>query len=252
MTTIYEKEYDFGKITITDEVTEEGTIRTLLLNGARESACYVDKGRHFDLRFAYNHEFVQILSETDSDRQVLLIGGAGFTLPKYFISSFENGSMDVVERHRPMYDIAKKYFFLDELYLKYHPDRTGRLKVYAADGSEYIKRRSLAVRGLSGFPADIGKVYDVVLDDAFTGKVHDSGMLTDKTISCICDILKPDGIYAANIISPAKGYGSMQLEVAKSILKNHFRTVRMWQVNRQRDPEERQNCILYAREPLNS
>ena len=62
--------------------------------------------------------------------------------------------------------------------------------------------------------------------------------------------IKPDGVYAANVISPAEGYGSMPLIMAKSILKNHFKTVKMWQVNRDRDPKERQNCILYAKNPI--
>lgn len=247
---VFEKKYDFGRITVRDEKTEEGTIRTLLLNGARESACYVDEGRHFDLRFAYNHEFAGMISETDSDRRILLIGGAGFSLPKFFISSFPTGRIDVVELHREMRDIALRYFFLDELYLEYHPDRTGRLKVFCADGSRFIEEQSKAIRGLAWYVRGIDDGYDMVIDDAFIGKVHDEEMMSDHTVSCICDILKPDGVYAANIISPAEGYGSMQLIMAKSILKNHFRTVKMWQVNRERNPKEQQNCILYARNPI--
>ena len=215
-----------------------------------ESACYVDEGRHYDLKFAYNHEFARMLSQTDSDRRVLLIGGAGFSLPKFFISSFPNGRMEVVELHREMRDIAMKYFFLDELYLEYHPDRTGRLKVFCADGSRYIENKSKAARGLSGPVPAVDNGYDMVIDDAFSGRVHDEEMMSDHTVSSICDILKPDGVYAANVISSAEGYGSMQLIMTKSILKNHFKKVKMWQVNRDRDPKERQNCILYAKNPL--
>lgn len=51
--TVLEQNYDYGRINVTDEETYEGVIHALLLDGARESACYVDKGRHFDLRFAY-------------------------------------------------------------------------------------------------------------------------------------------------------------------------------------------------------
>ncbi len=248
---IFEEEYGFGKVTVTDEMTTEGTIRTLCVNGARESACYVDEGRHFDLRFDYNHEFARLLHETDGGRRVLLIGGAGFSLPKYFISSFSSGTMDVVELHRQMYDIAMKYFFLDELYVSFHPDRTGRLRVIFEDGSSYIDRQSRAVRGLAGAAQAVGREYDIVFDDAFTGRAHDGKMLSEHTVRCICDILKPDGRYAANIISPVDGYGSMQLVLARSTLKNHFKHVKIWQVDPGRDPKERQNCILYARNPRN-
>ncbi|MBO5551366.1 MAG: hypothetical protein J5966_05345, partial [Lachnospiraceae bacterium] len=116
---IFERKYPFGNVVITDEETRDGTIRTLTVNGARESACYVEKGRHYDLRFKYTMEFAQIMEMTDFDRQVLLIGGAGFSVPKYFISHFRKGIMDVVELHDEMYDIAMKYFFLDELYKEY-------------------------------------------------------------------------------------------------------------------------------------
>ena len=248
-TTVFEKKYDFGRIRVTDEETDEGVIRTLLLDGARESACYVDKGRHFDLRFAYNHEFARILRDSAPDRRILLIGGAGFTLPKYFISSFSSGRMDVVELHSQMRDIAMKYFFLDELYSAYSPDRTGRLKVFLGDGSEFIDRQSQIVNGKATLIPETDIRYDIVIDDAFTGKVHDEEMLSEYTISRICDILKPGGVYAANIISPKEGYGSMPLIMAQNILRNHFKTVKLWQVNRDRDPKERQNCILYARNP---
>lgn len=244
-----EKEYEFGTIRIVDEEIKEGPIRTLYVNDGKESSCFTDEGRHFDLRYAYNYEFVQMLFRTVSDRRVLLIGGAGFSLPKCFISAFPTGSMDVVELHPEMYDIAMEYFFLDELYDKYHPDRTGRLNVIFDDGSDHIEKLSRSLKG-SGSDEVKDKKYDLLLDDAFLGMISDEKMLSEHTVSCICDILKPDGIFAANIISPTEGYGSMKLTLAKSTFENHFREVRLWQVDPDRDPKDNQNCILYAKNPL--
>ncbi len=242
----FEKDYPFGKVTISDEETAEGVIRTLAVDGARESACYTDEGRHFELIFAYTQEFARVLEGSASDRHVLLIGGAGFSVPKYFISRFHTGSVDVIELHREMYDIAMNYFFLDELYLKYHPDRTGRLKVFFDDGNHYIEER----RDRLLKTKDDSLRYDIILDDAFSGRIPDRGMLSEHTISCIHDILSPGGCYMINIISPLASYGSMQIALAQSILKTHFRHVRVSQVDPNRSPAERQNCIIYASDTL--
>ncbi len=242
----FERKYPFGKVTVYDEEVDESTVRTLAVDGARESACYVDEGRHFDLRFAYTLEFARILESSASDRHVLLIGGAGFSVPKYFISRFRTGSMDVIELHREMYDLAMNYFFLDELYLRYHPDRTGRLKVFFDDGNRYIEE--LRDRLLK--TKDDSLRYDIILDDAFSGRIPDNGMLSEHTISCIHDILSPAGCYMINIIAPPAGYGSMRIALAQSILRNHFRHVRVSQVDPLRSPTERQNCIIHASDIL--
>ena len=232
---IFEKKYSFGKIVISDEDTKDGNIRTLSVNGARESACYTEEGRHFELRFGYTLEFAQIMERADMNRRVLLIGGAGFSVPKYFVSHIHSGTMDVVELHGEMYDIAMQYFFLDELYRKYPRETEKRLRIIIDDGNQYIKNCS--------------KSYDVILDDAYSGRVADSGLLSEGTIGRIADILSPDGVYAINLITPARGFGSMQASLTCSILKNHFRKVSMWQVDPGRKPTERQNCIIMASGP---
>ena len=236
-----EKRFEFGKVTVSDEETEEGTIRTLLVDGAQESACYVDEGMHFEPRFKYVAQFVKMLEETDADRKVLLIGGGGFTIPKYFISRFDTGILDVVELHRDMYDIAMKYFFLDELYTKYDPEKTGRLRVFFEDGNDYIDRCASSADGMK---------YDLVLDDAFVGRVHDDGMLSERTADRISRILAPGGRFAINLMTPAEGYGSMQAVLTVNILKNHFKDVKMRQVDPDRRPTERQNCIIRAASPI--
>ena len=44
-----------------------------------------------------------------------MIGGAGYSFPKGFISTRETGTIDVVEIDGRLTDLAHKYFFLDEL-----------------------------------------------------------------------------------------------------------------------------------------
>ncbi|MBQ8956062.1 MAG: fused MFS/spermidine synthase [Lachnospiraceae bacterium] len=232
---IFEKKYPFGEINISEEDTKDGPVRVLSVNGARESACYVEESRHYDLRFGYTLEFAQILEMTDADRQVLLIGGAGFSVPKYFISHFRTGTIDVVELHEEMYEIAREYFFLKELCDEYSHEIDSRMHVFFDDGNHFIENCS-------------GK-YNIVLDDAYSGRVKDAGLISERTVGNIAGILSADGKYAINLITPVKGYGSMQASLACSILKNHFKHVKMWQVDPNRAPTERQNCIILASKP---
>ncbi len=232
---VYEKKYIFGKVVISDEETKDGTVRTLYVNGARESACYVEDGRHYDLRFRYTMEFAQIMEMTDLDRQILLIGGAGFSVPKYFISHFRKGSMDVVELHDEMYDIAMRYFYLDELYKEYSYEIDNRMHIFFGDGNEYIK--------------NCRRKYDIVFDDAYSGESKDPEFLSERTIATVAGLLTSEGRYVINLITAAKGYGSMQAALTCSLLKNHFRHVKMWQTDPERKPTERQNCIIMASVP---
>ena len=143
--------------------------------------------------------------------------------------------MDVVELHDEMYDIAMKYFFLDELYREYSCEIGSRLHIFFDDGKHYME--------------NCRKKYDAIFDDAYSGNVKDPELLSERMAIRAAGLLTSEGRYVINLITAAKGYGSMQAALTYSILKNHFRHVRMWQVDPNRKPTERQNCIIMASKP---
>ena len=121
------------------EKTEEGeAIRLLLVNGARESATYIDKAHRNDLVFRYAIGFNDVFEINKNLKDCLLLGGAGFSYPKYFISRFPDKTLDVVEIDEVMVNIAFKYFYLDELYDEYDLYENERLKIYVMDGLKFL------------------------------------------------------------------------------------------------------------------
>ena len=67
-----------------------------------------------------------------------MLGGAGFSYPKYLISHYPAKTMDVVEIDEGMVELAFKYFYLDELFDEYNLYENERLKIYVMDGRGYL------------------------------------------------------------------------------------------------------------------
>ncbi|MBO5551042.1 MAG: fused MFS/spermidine synthase, partial [Lachnospiraceae bacterium] len=110
-----------------------------------------------------------------------------------------------------------------------------RMHLVFGDGNEYIR--------------NCRKKYDVIIDDAYSGTSKDAGLLSEGTIGRVAGLLTGEGRYVINLITSVEGYGSMQAALTCSLLKNHFRQVKMWQVDPGRKPAERQNCIIMASVP---
>jgi spermidine synthase len=90
-------------------------------------------------------------------KNTAMIGGAAYQYPKYFISNFKDKSMDVIEIDPMSTEIAKNYFFLDDLVSDFDTESSGRLGLYNEDGRVFL--------------ADSIKKYDAILNDAFSGEV---------------------------------------------------------------------------------
>ena len=96
------------------ERTEDGeSIRLLLVNGTRESATYTEKTHRNDLVFRYSIGFNDVFEINRNLKSCLLLGGAGFSYPKYFISRFPDKTLDVVEIDVEMVNIAYDVIFND-------------------------------------------------------------------------------------------------------------------------------------------
>ena len=61
-----------------------------------------------------------LMFDTEKEiKNTLLIGGAGYSYPKHYISKYIDKNMDVVEIDPMVTEIAKKYFYLDKLIKKW-------------------------------------------------------------------------------------------------------------------------------------
>ena len=98
---VYLKDYaGYGQVAIREEIEHNALVRLLTINDVRESATFIEDGKHYDLYFKYTRDLVAPLEKKPDIKEVLLLGGAGFSIPKYIISHYPEVHIDVVELKR--------------------------------------------------------------------------------------------------------------------------------------------------------
>ena len=221
-----------GQLVIRDTDYAGESVRVLYVNDTRESATYNAPNRRNDLIFEYTKGLNLVLEKAPHIKDTLMLGGAGFSYPKYYISRFPDKRMDVVEVDAKMVDLAMKYFYLDELFAQFDLHHNDRLTIIIADGADYL--------------AGCNKRYDAIFNDAYVGNIPDKGLLSEQGVRNIKRALKNDGVYALNLITALSGPKSMRGIMAEAILRNHFRSVTVLPCTTGRTPEQTQNCVIVA------
>lgn len=201
------------------------------VNGVRESASFFGK-RKYDLVFDYMKSFQQLIELIPECENVLLIGGAGFSYPKYFISQYPDKFMDVVEMEERSIQIAKKYFFLNDLEEEFHAFSNKRLQIYIDEAVHFLETTR--------------KKYDLIINDAYHSDDPDMGLYTDYVTSLIREHLYYDGVYGANLITGIAGHTAMRGMVVQEMLMNRFNWVDITPCTKGMDPTCMQNCLVTA------
>lgn len=228
----YQSRSAHGKIQVQDTVEAGVPVRLLLVNGTRESATYLIPGLVNEPVFEYIRTITRMTDEMENIGTMLLIGGAGFSLPKHFISRYPDMRIDVVENNPEMLELARKYFFLEELYRDFDLHNTGRLHIVLDDGMNYLEKSR--------------KQYDLIINDAFVGRVADRGLSSDRGSRLIYDRLKDGGTYFVNLITAREGVDSMNGIMAESIISRVFGKAAMIPVYPDYDAGFKQNVIVRA------
>ena len=231
----------YGRIAVSEHIENGSQVRILLVNDTRESGTYTRKGKRNELLMRYTHAFNRIFEVNEDIHETLLLGGGGFSYPKYYISHFPEKKMDVVELNPKMVELAMRFFYLDELYDKYELDQNDRLHIYVADANSYL--------------ANTKKKYDAIINDAYIGHVQDKGLMTSRQTELVRERLNGGGVYVINIITALVGEDAKPGILAQDIMQKYFSHTVFTRIRRDIDPEERQNCILIASDrkipPLN-
>jgi spermidine synthase len=222
----------FANIEIKDTYLGDEEVRMLLVDQGQESACFLNPMLRNELVFPYTKAFARVTELAPVRDRVLMLGGGAFSFPKFYISHYPEGAIDVVELHEEIYDIALDYFFLDELFETYDLKNTGRLKVHIQDAFAYIH--------------NCRETYDLIFNDAYHGVRPDFKGLTFDTTAEIKKCLNESGIYILNLIGSMSGSQSMQTVLSKEILHQLFTHVEVVPVEPLRRPEDRQNLLLLA------
>ena len=72
-------------------------------------------------------------------RNVAMLGGGGFSYPKYLVAHHPGVSVDVVEIDPMVVSIAERWFYLDRLAAEFDTDGTGRLGVFVEDARDFLE-----------------------------------------------------------------------------------------------------------------
>lgn len=164
-------------------------VRVLQLQGAYESATYLDENRYEPV-FAYQQAFDHVFEGHLPSNEILMIGGGGYAWPKHVLSTKPEMQIAVVELDPSITTLARKWFYLDQL-LEEIPDATDRLKLITADGRNYLEGTA--------------NRYAAIINDTFTGKDPALSLATIEALRIAKTSLLPGGIYATNVVSEQEG-----------------------------------------------
>ena len=201
---------EYGRIIVEDSFRGSNPIRLYKQSGAYSSATYTDASLRNELVFEYVKKYDEAFKFIDV-KDALMIGGAAYQYPKYYISHFADKKMDVVEIDPESTRIAKEYFYLDELISRYDNNGT-RLGLFNEDGRVFMSSSS--------------KKYDAIFNDVFSGKIPVGTMSTVEAGRLIKSKLNDGGVYFSNVLgSPLGGNGKFlrsEIKTLKTVFKNVY------------------------------
>ena len=178
-TPVYEKETLYSHL----DVIDYGNIRTLYLDGNIHSQMYKDKPeelvntytKYFHLGFLFN----------PNAKDVLFVGGGGFSGPKNFLSMYSDVRIDVVEIDPDVISTARDYFNLPV-------DNDGsRLMIYNDDARNFLSKTE--------------KKYDLIILDAFSKNYVPFHLMTLEYFQLLDRKLTSDGVIISNSIGSMAG-----------------------------------------------
>ncbi len=169
--------------------------------------------KYYDLASHFNPNF----------KKSLMIGGAAFSYPKYYLEKYKDAEIDVVEIDPKLTELARKYFKLKD---------SSRLNIFHQDGRIFLNRTK--------------NKYDVIFGDAYRSHHSVPYQLTTKeTVQKMYDILNNNGIVLVNIISAVEGEKGKFLRAEYKTFKEVFPQVYIFYVHTP-DGKKSQNLILVA------
>ena len=222
----------YGRVLIYNSFIDGDAVRVLNIDSGYESITFTSPNKRNELVSAYTKYYDLMFSSEREIKDCLMIGGAGYSYPKYYISHFEDRNMDVIEIDGEITELAKKYFYLDDLIKEYDLENTQRLHLITEDGRTYLNNNQ--------------KKYDAVLNDAFSGSSPAKTLTTVEAVSHIKRSLNENGVYLTNIISSLEGENSQFLRAEVNTLRQVFKNVYIIPCKNAEDLETVQNSMVIA------
>jgi spermidine synthase len=177
-TLVYEKETLYSHL----DVIDNGNIRTLYLDGNIHSQMYKDKPE--ELAITYTKYFHLGFLFNPNAKDVLFVGGGGFSGPKNFLSTYSDVRIDVVEIDSDVISAARNYFNL-------RVDNGSSLMIYNDDARNFLSKTE--------------KKYDLIILDAFSKNYIPFHLMTLEYFQLLDKKLTSDGVIISNNIGSMTG-----------------------------------------------
>ena len=230
--TIVSYDTQYGRVSIFNFFYNNEFCRNLNIDKGNESATFIDENKCYELVYEYTKYYDLMFKANINVKDTLMIGGAGYSYPKYYISHYLEKNMDVVEIDEKIVDIAKKYFYLDKLINEFDIEKNHRLNLITQDGRVYLNTNN--------------KKYDAILNDAFSGDNPAKTLTTIEAVKKIHNSLNKNGVYLSNIISSNDGNNSRFLKAEVKTLKQIFKNVYVIPCDDKKDKNLIQNNMVVA------
>lgn len=159
-------------------------------------------------------------------KMTMMIGGAAYSYPKYFLQEEPGATIDVIEIDSKLTQLAREYFFLA---------RSPQLGIYHQDARVLLNEWQTTRKGQ----------YDVVFGDAFKARYEIPYVLTTlESMQSVYEVLDEDGLYMINVIGALLGDNGELSRAIITTLQEVFPQVEVFLT--EADPYEVQNLMVVA------
>jgi spermidine synthase len=201
-----------------------GRVMRIMTTGphACQSAMYLDDPSELALPHS---RFYRLASHFAPEmRRLLMLGGGGFTFPKYALENYVNVRVDVVELDPGITMLARDHFGLRD-----HP----RLNIIAEDARTFLNRNA--------------EKYQVILCDTFNSHYAiPFHLTTQEAARRIKASMTPDGVVLINLLSAIEGDRGRFFRALFATYASTFPKVMAFAVDDPHDPSGWQNIIIAA------
>lgn len=191
-TLIFEKETLFSHM----DIIEYGDNRSLYLDGLRHSS--MNMRDPLDLVIDYTEYFHLGMMFNPTAKDILFVGGGGFSGPKNFLALYPETKIDVIEIDPDVIDAAKTYFNLEA---------SPRLQIFNDDARKHLSM--------------FDKKYDLIILDAYATNYVPYHLMTHEFFQTLEKRLEPNGVVVSNLLGSIEGNNS---PLVRSVYKTMLET----------------------------
>lgn len=196
----------FGLTMIFDSEDADGTpIRLLNVNGTFQSVSYIAPELRFELCVHYHRMMAQLIQQVAPQGRVVILGGGGFSLPKYLATHMHGATVEAIEIDPKIVSLAREHFFLNEALAA----ASSELRVIEDDAWKVLQN------------TDTGSI-DVLVNEVFAGRKSLGPLGTPDGAQTVKEKLVPGGVYLADVRCPLEGHGSTLLPQVANVFAQEF------------------------------